>query len=345
MSFLATGVTLGAIGGIAGAVGNASAASSAAKNQRMANDANFSLGIQEVLAKANLETAANKQNVGLNLGARGAPLTGPYVDPTLRGSQSAVLPFFFGNTEAQAGRDAAAIYNLNREDPNKTMSDYDALLKKYASLVAASERTAAGVVNGGIEKEMLDNARPVFEKRLAVAKNSAMDALEKTLAHTDEIQAGRGYSGDSLGKRMVEFGARKQMGNDVGMASLQNEADAQAIKQSALQLRIGNIGLPDQLTAAAMTRKQLPDQGVSTEFNNRLQPFGFFKLTPNNAAAVQAPTVSLPRVQAVPVKPNAWEYVKTGMDAAGNYLGYGAMYNKEEGIKGGLGIWGIGAKK
>lgn len=329
MSWVALGV------GVAGAAGSIASGAMQAGAANKANFTNSNLGINQMLLQLAQDRKTALNNVGLSAGARGAALEGPYVPAALKGTEHAVLPYFTGGTEARAGRDVAALYESGRIDPATLGADYGALLKKYSLLVSDAEKTQASLVTGDITDEMLRDARPVFETRMSVAKNSAMDALAKTLAHTDEIQAGRGFSGDSLNRNMVEFKARKAAGNDIGMAEMQNETDRQAIKNAGRQLRINNTGLPDQMAAGAINRKQLPAIGAASDMNNRLSAFNFFRMNPNNSVPIQSTRISLPEVK--PMIPTG-AVVASGLGAAIPEL-YSDFAKSEQGQK-----WGLSPK-
>jgi len=239
----------------------------------------------------NITAQQNANQLQLELASRGAPLTGAGIPEELRGRQSAILPFYFGDTEKNLSTNAAGIYDAIRKrtgSPELQLADYSALLGKYDASANAADKLGEDLVSGRLTDQSLEESQPVFAARRGVAearRNAGLEALKATLNEIDGIQAGKGYSGDSTGKRMLRFDARRQIGthsaSDLAGANLENASEERAIRESGRDRRLSNLNLPAALAKSAITRKQAPELAVEEGYQNSLSPFGFFNIGPN----------------------------------------------------------------
>lgn len=239
-------------------------------------------------AQNQLTAQQNQQQMAMDLAARGAGLYGSGIPEELQGRESAILPYYMGGSEAILGKDAANVAAAIRAaagDPTLRLADYSAMLGKYDAASEANDRLAEDLALGNITNEQLAEAAPVWAARTGAAesrRNAGLEALRETLNEIDSIQAGKGYSGDSTGKRMLRFNARRAIGTqaatDFAGANLENEMDRRMIKESGRNARLSNIDLPNRLAMAAIQRKQLPANAVASEFNAATEPLNFFNI-------------------------------------------------------------------
>lgn len=232
----------------------------------------------------------NASQLMLDIAARGGPLSGAGVPEELQGIESALLPYYFGVTEKNLSSDAAALYQAlkDRMGPSDVrIAEYDDLLGRYDRASEANDKLVEDLALGNLTEQALAESAPVFNARRGVAesrRNSSLEALQETLNEIDAIQAGKGYSGDSTGNRMLRFNARRQIGNqtaaDLAGVNLQNAMDERTIREAGRQQRIGSIDLPNALAIAAAKRKQLPISAVASERATAMQPFDFFRIQP-----------------------------------------------------------------
>lgn len=307
------GVVLGVVGGLTaaglGAYG-ASQSAGAAKDAAAATKSNTK--------------RTNEANLLLNLFSRGAPLTsfpkaGIQIPAGLEGTSSAILPLYLSSSEADASQRAADIYKvLASIDPQKAYEDYQAIMARYQPQFAATEKLGSDIFNNNLTNELLSYEAPVAASRLEgvqTRKNAALEALQQTLNEIDSIQSRKGYTGDSLGSNLLKFNARARIASgsaqDLANAKLQNAQDEQAIKTSGVNLKLGNINLPDQLLQSAFARTDLPAQTLSKSYQTSLTPFSMFNLGPGQPANFS----QMPAVTAVPT--NAGIAATTASSALG----------------------------
>lgn len=193
-----------------------------------------------------------------------------------RGSQgSAVMPLYMKDFEGQLGKQLPQAYNSMTQTP---YSAYQSLAQQYAPMQAAATSTANSIFDGGYQKQLQANAAPVQQARVQFSRQSAIDALNKTLGQINANQAQQGFTGDSYGNRMLAFGANKQMQTDVASANLQNLTENQGIANQALQMQLNNLNLPAQLQNNAFNMMNQPSQAYSANLSNALQPLTFLRI-------------------------------------------------------------------
>lgn len=241
---------------------------------------------------------ANTQNALLSLFTRGAALSGDWVPEELQGASAAILPYYLAGAEKEIGGDAASLYRAIRDragGPDIQLADYSALLGGYGRAMADNSLLAEDLASGRVTRDMISESAPVFSARVGVAnakRDAGLEALQQTLNEIDAIQAGKGYSGDSTGNRMLRFNARRSIGSeaatDLANVNLQNEIDRRQIMASGRDLRLANIDLPSSLARSAVALKQMPETAVTQSYQNSISPFGFFNLGPHQFPTWQA---------------------------------------------------------
>jgi hypothetical protein len=197
-----------------------------------------------------------------------------------RGSKgNAILPLYFQTESGQPfektmAKDLVDYYNQYRYNPQ----DYQDILEKYSPLFDSADNAAAGIFNGGTTNELLSNLEPVAAARTALSRQSALDALNRTLSEIDAANAAKGYTGDSLTANRLRFDARRAAGDASGNATLQNLQDAKQIKDAGVTLRLQNLGLPLQMAQQRGQILSLPQDLAGAAISRRLQPFQFFNI-------------------------------------------------------------------
>lgn len=239
-----------------------------------------------------LTAQQNQDMLLLELAARGAPLDGSSVPESMRGTQSAILPYYFGGQEKQMSDDASALYRTLQsrlQPPDVQLAKYDELLGKYEGAIGQNEQLARDLASGRLTDKSIAESQPVFGARRGVAEaktNAGLEALRETLNEIDAIQSGKGYSGDSTGKRMMRFNARRQIGTqsaaDFSNVDLENALEKRALQSEGRGMQLANMNLPDAMAKAAINRTRLPSQAATAAQMDTLAPFDFFKLNPAN---------------------------------------------------------------
>lgn len=247
------------------------------------------LGQRKSAKEQNALTAQqNKDTLSLELAARGAPLSGSGVPEELQGVQSAFLPYYFGSLEKDTAGDAASIYRALKDrmgDPALKLADYSEMLGKYKDSQNSADALADEIMSGRLSDTVMSENAPVFEARLGVAeanRNAGLEALKQTLNEIDNIQAGKGYSGDSTGKRMLRFNARRQIGNqasnEFANAKLANAQDKRAALEAVRSLRMSNFDLPAKMARNRIAIEEMPATAIAESYRNTLSPLDSFRI-------------------------------------------------------------------
>jgi hypothetical protein len=202
-----------------------------------------------------------------------------------RGSTgSAVLPTYLTNGpngtgglfEASLGNDLVSAYNGS----NVPLSTFQGTAATYAPAMAKAGQFTNDIFSGGITSKLLSEAQPVQQAR----SSSAMDALNKTLASIDAAQAGKGFSGDSYGNRMLQFQGRQAQGN----ANVANLAENQQIQNYGnVTLPSQNLNLPSTMANQAGEFAFMPQNQYLQSMQSRMQPLGFLKIGSGNPPTSQ----------------------------------------------------------
>ena len=192
---------------------------------------------------------------------------------------SAVLPLYLqskdgGLFEKQLGEDLVGAYDMTA--PDRAM--FDAVSRSYQPMVSSARDTAAGIFNGGTERQLLDNFAPVAKARVKFKRQSALDSLHKTLGEINAVQAGRGFTGDSLGRRMLSYKANAGAADAIAGANLQNLEQEKAIKDAALQLKLQNLDLPFSMAGKEMEFSNIGNTAYLDAISKRMVPFNFLRI-------------------------------------------------------------------
>ncbi len=260
-------------------------------------------GIDEMItgsqANATATNASNVQktnlaNTMLAIMARGGSIDAAtaralHLPASLVGTSAAVLPYYMGDIEKNMGMSAGSLSSAIQKlqgSPEYQSAQYKAVFDQFAPAFAANAKTANDLASGATTQQMLDEAQPVNAAQMNVAtgqKNAALEALKTTLNNIDNIQARKGFSGDSSGNQMLKFNATRSantIGADaINNATLTNATRTEAIKQAGRNLQLQNINLPDTLAGAAASRVGAPGRAMAADYNSSLSPLNFFKIS------------------------------------------------------------------
>ena len=199
-----------------------------------------------------------------------------------RGSTgSAVLPTYLNNSdgslfEGKLGTDLVSAYNGS----DVPLSTFQSAVSPFLPAQDKATSFTNDIFNGGVTSKLLAQAQPVQQARVS----SAMDSLNKTLASIDAAQAGKGFSGDAYGNRLLQFQGREAAGN----AGVANLAENQQIKNYGdVTLPMNNLNLPASMAAGNAQMSFLPQNSYLSSIQSRMQPFNFIKIGQGTPPAVQ----------------------------------------------------------
>lgn len=281
---------------------------------------------------ANTQNNENRRQANVNalmqLIARGMPLDAATLHAAgmplalaraMGGKGNSILPYYMGDAERNLGTGAAnaaqTIQSLNG-GAGGTASQVSDILSKYGEGDSANTIFANDLASGRMTDQMLAENQPVAEARMGVAtgkRNAALESLKQTLNDIDAIQSKKGFSGDSMGNRMMKFNANRSImgtaAGDIAGARFQNATDRAAIQQQGRNMQLQNIDLSGKLARDQAGRLNLPGQVAAQQFTNSTAPLSFFNLGPH------APGEYNPNQVAVP---GALQVAATAAGAAGN---------------------------
>lgn len=265
---------------VVGAAGSAAASSQQAKKQNKRIN------------------AQNAQQLGLDVAARGAPLNDASAPASVQGVEAAFLPYYMDGEEAALGRYAARISKAIREQggtPEEQLAKYESMLAAYDPAMDMADQAVLDEVTGEATRQELEFSKPVFEARTGVAnakRNAGLEALKETLNEIDQIQAGKGYSGDSTGKRMLRFNARRAIGTesakDLAEANLENASERRVIESTGRDRRAAGGAKIASLFNQRIARNRLPALAVSEDFNASFAPLKNFNIGTNEFTTPQS---------------------------------------------------------
>lgn len=206
-----------------------------------------------------------------------------------RGSDGyAVLPYYANENgdpmEPILFQDALDTYNVFKEtSPQDRMASYQELVDMFTPAAQGGRNYVDDIYSGQLERKQIADAEPVFGARTDIAKARSLarrDALDKTLNQIKAIAQKRGFSGDSYGKRLLEYNATADINADSAVdlagAKLENEKQRLGFKQASDNLRQANLFTPYQLGEAAVNMKALPETftaGQTQKMQGLFQPF------------------------------------------------------------------------
>lgn len=270
---MSSALTIAAIA-VAGSVGASAVAAKSAKKSAKETNARIA--------------AQNADQIMLDMAARGAPIYGANLPAEIQGSEAAILPYYGGRTEVDLFNNARQIWDSIQASggtPEQKMATFKQMLEQYEPANNANRNLVFDLATGKMTEQGVIESQPVFKARLGSAeakRNAGLEALRETLNEIDAIQAGKGYSGDSTGKRVLRFNARRAIGTqsaaDLADANLQNALEERTIRSQGRDKQIAGLGLADTMARADLSRTQIPEEAMTKSYINALQPFSFFNL-------------------------------------------------------------------
>jgi hypothetical protein len=234
--------------------------------------------------------ATNADNLRMSLAARGGPLIGEDVPPSLRGQKSAILPLYFGSQEVNMARNATNLYNQINKQLGTPQEQYDraaATSARFDPAFNVNEGLVYDLATGKLIDKSIAESQPVFQARTDQAKakrNAGLEALRETLNEIDSIQAGRGFSGDTTGNRLLRFNARRQVGTqaaqDMTDAQLANATEERNLRSGGRALQLSSLDLPGKMLSTSLSRDTAPLSAVINNQKLAQEPFAMFNIGP-----------------------------------------------------------------
>lgn len=217
----------------------------------------------------------------------------------------AILPEYFGDFEKQFGEDVVRGYKANlafQGTPEEQLAKYRAITERYQPTFDQGSDVVDSIYSGAMDRQRLAEAQPVMEARSTLArthKQGILDDIQARLGALDAANAAKGYVGTgsaAQGAALRQTLPFYQRAAGVGaQATLENELQAQAIKESGRDLRLRSLDLPVARAQQAFGLQQMPSEFLNESAVSRLAPFKFFKLDPGTFQ-----TATPPPVKAVP---------------------------------------------
>lgn len=255
-------VNVGAVvaAAVIGAGALAYSATSASNSAKAANDANA----------ANVANT-NQLNYQQFLQSRGS--TG-----------SAILPIYDSATEAAMAQNATTEFNQAAAN-TLTPSGYQGIVNQNAPAEAGAVNTANNVFNGAdLQSEQNAQAGVYAAQNQGVAaqKEATLESLQQSLNNIKNTQAGKGYSGDSFGTQLLNFGARAgaNTANATNQANvnIQNASALQGINSNDINRRLSNVALPGTVAAGNANFQNLGAQTANAQTVNNQNVNSNFKI-------------------------------------------------------------------
>ena len=182
--------------------------------------------------------------------------------------------------------------------PEQQLAAYQEISAGFDPALAGSRATVNALFDGGLEAEARTAQEPVAAARLAMAeskKNSALEALAQTISEIKSISARKGFTGDSFGERLLDFNARRVAYNEgamaTGAANLENATDLRNIKNAAIAMRVGNVGLPYQQRRVALSDADAAETALVDRTSRRTSLFQPFRIGPGSFRYAPLPPV------------------------------------------------------
>lgn len=215
-----------------------------------------------------------------------------------RGSAgNAILPWYLKSPGGQSFESATLgpeLMNSFNATGGSTPADFKAISDRLAPGQAGAERTVNDIFSGGTTNRLLQNFAPVAKARVATTREAAIKGLNDTLNDIEAKQAGRGFSGDSFGNRLLSFQARRDAASAGAAAGLQNATEEQGIRNYGdVSLPLQNLSTPSAMAQQAINAFTLPQSAYLDLLGRRLAPLNFLNI--HTAAPFQynpLPTVS-----------------------------------------------------
>lgn len=224
-----------------------------------------------------------------------------------RGSKgSAVLPTYLTNPAngqpfegGVLGSNAVKAYQdaYNALPPDQQIAQTKAILAQFQPTILSANQTAQGIFNGDIENQQLGAEAPVATARQAgvtARKEATLESLASTLNDINAIQAGKGYTGDSFGSRLMKGAAMRSAAttnaNDQAGVNLTTAQEQSGIKLGAINTRLSSLQLPYAMVQNDNALTALPQNTALDQEARRQQLFNFFKIGPGQFQYQPLPT-------------------------------------------------------
>lgn len=236
---------LGVAGSMMASDAQGDAAESAANSQRESNDANYRMFLE----------------------SRGQ-------------GGSAVMPLYMRNAdgslfEKSLSDDMISAYNRSAIP----LSRFQQAGARFRGAQTKAGNFANDIFDGGITNRLLTNAQPVQKAKVTFRKQSALDALHKTLNGIDAVQAGKGYAGDSYASNKMRFDANKGMSDELAGVNLENLQESRQIHDYGdVQLPMQNLSLPLAMMKQESDFEFLPQRQYIDALQQRMSPLSFLKI-------------------------------------------------------------------
>ncbi len=201
---------------------------------------------------------------------RGGRMSGSNVPDYLQGQESAILPYYMGDTEKRMGQDLRKAYDSTS---GLSYGDFQNAASRYTPLRRSAEDAVGSLYNGGLERKQLANFAPVADARVKFSRQSALDGLHKTLSSIESTQAMKGYNGDSYGARRLALDANTGASRMVAGANLANLDETRGIKNNILGQQFANWNVPNQMAGAERDQLSAPLTSYMSAQNARAQLF------------------------------------------------------------------------
>lgn len=221
----------------------------------------------------NKKTVKNTNQLNYELFREGRGEEGSAILPLYAQDANGELfePRFFGDTRG--------VYDATGAIPPQLQ------LQRYQEALAGStlaQQNALGTVNdlysGQLEKDITQGFQPVTQARLQgvdARKQGTLEALQATLNDIKATQARRGFSGDSLASRSLQFNARRgantQYADDLARAQEQNALDLSRIQQAFATTKLNNTSLPYTVGRQMVSTLNLPQDALLDQQQRRNQ--------------------------------------------------------------------------
>lgn len=221
-----------------------------------------------------------------------------------RGSQgSALLPMYFQGAESGLANKAMETYLAEQAalgTPSDQLAGYQSIVQGLTPAMQASDELVNKLFSGELSNEQVANIKPVLAARGEVAGAQKKGILEGLMVRLNALSADRaraGYQGGgSAFQKNVLTSATipaLQGAATVGaQADLANAQDVANIKNTNINTRLANTSLPLTQAANRIQLSTLPIAAVGQTSNLAMQPFDWFKISPQAFQAQRPPLVS-----------------------------------------------------
>lgn len=224
-----------------------------------------------------------------------------------RGSTGhAFLPYYLGSAEANLGADAGARY-LQMNQNAGSVKDEAARLAESVNAMRPAFDAGTGLVNnifsGELTNQRLANAAPVAAARTSVAKAGAEGVYSGLMERLNKLKADRarsGFSGTSSFQQnrlaQATIAANQEAARQVAMARLENELQAQNIKDSGIDLAVRSLDVPIARARQAAQFQTLPDEALVGAFRTRMGVYEPFRIgtAPPQQLSPLSPVTAVP---------------------------------------------------